>query len=237
MRLLERACVRLLAASLCVWGRHCGRGRHNLLGRQRGCCEAAAGLSQALQTAAAMLAQGYGLVRFTSAQDAQAAIEKFHGTELEGRTLTVRLDKCAACPWPVQLSAACTLASHSLNRLPASPGSPSILAVMRMWAGSPRAARAQVCIVEQLRARRGRQGGQLRAAAGRPAVGLCGCAAALGGAGGHSEVDSAHGETTASGSLEKRLSLTWRTRVALNDRLTLDRPPLACLNATALCAI
>lgn len=103
--------------------------------------------------------------------------------------------------------------------------------VMRACAGSQRAARAQVCIVEQLRARRGRQGGQLRAAAGRPALGLCGCAAALGGAGGHSEVDSAHGETTASGSLERRLSLTWRTRVALNDRLTLDRPPLACLNA------
>jgi hypothetical protein len=43
--------------------------------------------------------QGYGLVRFCSAQDAQAAIEKFHGTELEGRTLTVRLDKCGARPW------------------------------------------------------------------------------------------------------------------------------------------
>ncbi len=44
--------------------------------------------------------QGYGLVRFCSAQDAQAAIEKFHGTELEGRTLTVRLDKCGARPRP-----------------------------------------------------------------------------------------------------------------------------------------
>jgi len=39
-------------------------------------------------------------VRFCSAQDAQAAIEKFHGTELEGRTLTVRLDKCGARPRP-----------------------------------------------------------------------------------------------------------------------------------------
>lgn len=40
-----------------------------------------------------MWPQGYGLVRFYTLQDAQAAIEKFHGTELEGRTLTVRLDK------------------------------------------------------------------------------------------------------------------------------------------------
>ncbi|KAK9822639.1 hypothetical protein WJX81_002257 [Elliptochloris bilobata] len=39
--------------------------------------------------------RGYGLVRFYTLQDAQAAIEKFHGTELEGRTLTVRLDKYA----------------------------------------------------------------------------------------------------------------------------------------------
>lgn len=45
-----------------------------------------------------MLEQGYGLVRFYTLQDAQAAIEKFHGTELEGRTLTVRLDKCAPAP-------------------------------------------------------------------------------------------------------------------------------------------
>lgn len=119
--------------------------------------------------------QGYGLVRFTSAQDAQAAIEKFHGTELEGRTLTVRLDKCDACPRPVHLAAARMLASH---RVPFSPRR-SMAVVVRMCAGSQRAARAQVCIVEQLRARRGRQGGQLRAAAGRPAVGLCGCAAAL----------------------------------------------------------
>ena len=37
-------------------------------------------------------------MRFYTLQDAQAAIEKFHGTELEGRTLTVRLDKCAAAP-------------------------------------------------------------------------------------------------------------------------------------------
>ena len=57
--------------------------------------------------------QGYGLVRFTSAQDAQAAIEKFHGTELEGRTLTVRLDKCDACPWLVQLADACALAAEA----------------------------------------------------------------------------------------------------------------------------
>lgn len=39
--------------------------------------------------------RGYGTVRFTVAESANAAIEKYNGTELEGRTLTVKLDKFA----------------------------------------------------------------------------------------------------------------------------------------------
>ena len=34
--------------------------------------------------------QGYGTVRFETAEAAQAAIKGYHGTDLEGRTLTVR---------------------------------------------------------------------------------------------------------------------------------------------------
>ncbi len=41
------------------------------------------------------LSQGYGTVRFESVESAQAAIEKFHGSECEGRTLTVKLDQYA----------------------------------------------------------------------------------------------------------------------------------------------
>lgn len=39
--------------------------------------------------------RGFGTVRFESAEQAQQAIEQFHNSELEGRTLTVRLDKFA----------------------------------------------------------------------------------------------------------------------------------------------
>ena len=39
--------------------------------------------------------QGYGTVRFESVDAAQSAIEKFHGSECEGRTLTVKLDQYA----------------------------------------------------------------------------------------------------------------------------------------------
>jgi hypothetical protein len=39
--------------------------------------------------------RGYGTVRFTGVDTANIAIEKFNGTELEGRTLTVKLDKFA----------------------------------------------------------------------------------------------------------------------------------------------
>lgn len=42
-----------------------------------------------------LLMQGYGTVRFESTSAAQSAINDFHGTELEGRTLTVKLDKFA----------------------------------------------------------------------------------------------------------------------------------------------
>jgi RNA recognition motif-containing protein len=39
--------------------------------------------------------RGYGTVGFSSVEEATAAIEKVHGTELEGRTLTVKLDRFA----------------------------------------------------------------------------------------------------------------------------------------------
>jgi RNA recognition motif-containing protein len=39
--------------------------------------------------------RGYGTVRFTGIESANSAIEKYNGTELEGRTLTVKLDKFA----------------------------------------------------------------------------------------------------------------------------------------------
>lgn len=39
------------------------------------------------------LMQGYGTVRFGSREDAEKAVQKCHGTELEGRTLTVKIDK------------------------------------------------------------------------------------------------------------------------------------------------
>ena len=39
--------------------------------------------------------RGYGTVRFTSAEAANAAIEGKHATDLEGRTLTVKLDRFA----------------------------------------------------------------------------------------------------------------------------------------------
>ena len=39
--------------------------------------------------------QGYGTVRFETAEAVQAAIQQLHGSDLEGRTLTVRLDKFA----------------------------------------------------------------------------------------------------------------------------------------------
>jgi RNA recognition motif-containing protein len=39
--------------------------------------------------------QGWGTVRFTTKEAANAAIEQFHGSSLESRTLTVFLDKKA----------------------------------------------------------------------------------------------------------------------------------------------
>ena len=42
-----------------------------------------------------MVLQGYGTVRFSSKEEAEKAIADFHGTELEGRALAVKVDKCA----------------------------------------------------------------------------------------------------------------------------------------------
>lgn len=39
--------------------------------------------------------QGWGTVRFTTKEAASQSIEKFHGSQLESRTLTVFLDKKA----------------------------------------------------------------------------------------------------------------------------------------------
>jgi len=39
--------------------------------------------------------RGYGTVRYETAEEAEAAIEHFNGSDLEGRTLSVRLDKYA----------------------------------------------------------------------------------------------------------------------------------------------
>jgi len=39
--------------------------------------------------------RGYGTVQFSSQEEAQAAIDQFNGTELEGRTLSVKIDQYA----------------------------------------------------------------------------------------------------------------------------------------------
>lgn len=39
--------------------------------------------------------RGYGTVQFSSKEEAQAAIEQFNGTELEGRTMSVKVDQFA----------------------------------------------------------------------------------------------------------------------------------------------
>ena len=39
--------------------------------------------------------RGYGTVGFKTPEEAQAAITQVHGTDLEGRTLTVKLDRFA----------------------------------------------------------------------------------------------------------------------------------------------
>ena len=50
-----------------------------------------------------MMLQGYGTVRFSSKEEAEKAIEDFNGTELEGRALAVKIDKCVSCPCKVHL--------------------------------------------------------------------------------------------------------------------------------------
>jgi RNA recognition motif-containing protein len=44
---------------------------------------------------ALLCSRGYGTVRYSTPEEAAAAIEQFNGTDLEGRTLSVRLDKYA----------------------------------------------------------------------------------------------------------------------------------------------
>ena len=39
--------------------------------------------------------RGFGTVRFTSREDAEAAIERLNNSDFEGRTITVRLDRYA----------------------------------------------------------------------------------------------------------------------------------------------
>ena len=65
--------------------------------------------------------QGYGTVRFGSQEDAQKAIVDFHGTDLEGRTLTVKFDKCVRM-------CMCDVHHHSpgCSVMPAGPWSPTV---------------------------------------------------------------------------------------------------------------
>jgi len=37
--------------------------------------------------------RGYGIVKFNEEQDAKAAVEELHMTEVEGRNITVRFDR------------------------------------------------------------------------------------------------------------------------------------------------
>ena len=53
-----------------------------------------------------MILQGYGIVRFSSKEEAKQAIADFHGTELEGRALAVKVDKC------ISSSTKCTPLGH-----------------------------------------------------------------------------------------------------------------------------
>jgi hypothetical protein len=39
--------------------------------------------------------QGYGTVHFLTTEEAEKAIADFNGTDLEGRALAVKIDKCA----------------------------------------------------------------------------------------------------------------------------------------------
>ena len=50
-----------------------------------------------------MVLQGYGTVRFSSKEEAEKAIEDFNGTELEGRALAVKIDKCVLSPYNLHL--------------------------------------------------------------------------------------------------------------------------------------
>ena len=49
------------------------------------------------------MVQGYGTVRFSSKEEAEKAIEDFNGTELEGRALAVKIDKCVLSSFKVHL--------------------------------------------------------------------------------------------------------------------------------------
>lgn len=45
--------------------------------------------------AACRRVQGYGTIVFSTPEEAAGAIEQFNGTDLEGRTLSVKLDQYA----------------------------------------------------------------------------------------------------------------------------------------------
>ncbi len=48
-----------------------------------------------MQYTLARCCRGFGTVRFSTMEDANAACEKLNNTDLEGRTITVRLDRFA----------------------------------------------------------------------------------------------------------------------------------------------
>ena len=81
--------------------KHPPQGTHRLLqgGVLLGCMRKAMANGHASSSApdstAGWAVQGYGTVRFETNEAAQKAMEDFNGYELEGRTLTVRLDRYA----------------------------------------------------------------------------------------------------------------------------------------------
>ena len=42
-----------------------------------------------------MVCRGFGTVRFTTSEEADAACEKLNNTEIDGRAVTVRIDRFA----------------------------------------------------------------------------------------------------------------------------------------------
>ena len=59
-----------------------------------------------------MMLQGYGTVRFSSKEEAEKAIADFNGTELEGRALAVKVDKCVSSSLTLHTSWSLRVLAH-----------------------------------------------------------------------------------------------------------------------------